>query len=64
MREEVDLSGVTDPEARRILALRRNVIAAHAGESATLRAANQRRRDEVKRRTGEQGAISGSGEDG
>jgi len=56
MLDDLDLSGVTDPEARRILDLLRNVIEAQAGEIATLRAENQRLRDEVNRLKGEQGA--------
>ena len=56
MLDEVDLSGVTDPEARRILDLLRNVIEVQAGELATLRAENQRLRDENNRLKGEQGA--------
>jgi len=54
--DEVDLSGVTDPEARRVLGLLRNVIEAQAAEIATLRAENQRLRDEINRLKGEQGA--------
>ena len=56
MLDDLDLSGVTDPEARRILDLLRNVIEAQAAEIATLRAENQRLRDEVNRLKGEQGA--------
>jgi len=56
MLDDLDLSGVTDPAARRILDLLRNVIEAQAGEIATLRAENQRLRDEVNRLKGEQGA--------
>ena len=56
MLDDLDLSGVTDPEARRILDLLRNVIEVQAGEVATLRAENQRLRDEVNRLKGEQGA--------
>jgi len=56
MLDDLDLSGVTDPEARRILDLLRNVIEAQAGEIATLRAENQRLRDENNRLKGEQGA--------
>ncbi len=56
MLDEVDLSGVTDPEARRILDLLRNVIEVQAGELATLRAEKQRLRDENNRLKGEQGA--------
>jgi len=56
MLDDVDLSGVTDPEARRILGLLRNVIETQATEIATLRAENQRLRDEVNRLKGEQGA--------
>ncbi len=55
MLDDLDLSGVTDPEARRILNLLRNVIEAQAAEIATLRAENQRLRDEVNRLKGEQG---------
>jgi len=56
MLDDVDLSGIADPEARRILDLLRNVIEAQAGEIATLRAENQRLRDENNRLKGEQGA--------
>ena len=56
MLDDLDLSGVMDPEARRILDLLRNVIEVQAGEIATLRAENQRLRDEVNRLKGEQGA--------
>jgi len=56
MLDDLDLSGVTDPEARRILDLLRNVIEAQAAEIAALRAENQRLRDENNRLTGEQGA--------
>jgi hypothetical protein len=55
MLDGLDLSGVTDLEARRILELLRNVIEAQAAEIATLRAENQRLRDEVNRLKGEQG---------
>ncbi len=55
MLDDLALSGVTDPEARRILDLLRNVIEAQAAEIATLRAENQRLRDEVNRLKGEQG---------
>ncbi len=44
MLDEVDLSGIADSEARRILDLLRNVIEVQAGEIATLRAENQRAR--------------------
>ena len=54
MLDDVDLSGVTDSEARRILGLLLNVIEARAGEIATLRAENQRLRDENNRLEGEQ----------
>ncbi len=56
MLDDVDLSGIADPEARRILDLLRNVIEVQAGEIATLRVENQRLRDEVNRLKGEQGA--------
>jgi hypothetical protein len=56
MLDDLDLRGITDPEARRILELLRNVIEAQAAEIATLRAENQRLRDENNRLTGEQGA--------
>ncbi len=54
MLDDVDLSGVTDSEARRILGLLLNVIEAQAAEIATLRAENQRLRDENNRLEGEQ----------
>jgi len=56
MLDELDLSGITDPEARRIVGLLLNVIETQATEIATLRAENQRLRDEVNRLKGEQGA--------
>jgi len=56
MLDDLDLSGVTDPETRRILDLLRNVIEVQAAEIATLRAENQRLRDENNRLKGEQGA--------
>ncbi len=56
MLDDLDLSGVTDPEARRILGLLLTVIETQAAEIATLRAENQRLRDEVNRLKGEQGA--------
>jgi len=56
MLDDVDLSGIADPEARRILDLLRNVIEGQAGEIATLWAENQRLRDEHNRLKGEQGA--------
>ncbi len=56
MLDDLDLRGVTDPEARRILDLPRNVIEAQAAEIATLRAENQRLRDENNRLKGAQGA--------
>ncbi len=56
MLDDLDVSGVTDPEARRILDLLRNVIEAQAAEIATLRAENQRLCDENNRLKGEQGA--------
>ncbi len=56
MLDDVDLSGIEDPEARRILDLLRNVIEVQAGEIATLRMENQRLRDENNRLKGEQGA--------
>ncbi len=56
MLDDLDLSGIEDPEARRILDLLRNVIEVQAGEIATLRMENQRLRDENNRLKGEQGA--------
>jgi len=56
MLDDLDLSGIADAEARRILDLLRNVIEVQAGEIATLRAENQRLRDENNRLKGEQGA--------
>jgi len=55
MLDDLDLSGVTDPEARRILGVLLNVIETQAAEIATLRAENQRLRDEHNRLKGEQG---------
>jgi len=54
--DDLDLSGITDPEGRRIVGLLLNVIEAQAAELATLRAENQRLRDENNRLKGEQGA--------
>jgi len=54
--DDLDLSGVTDPEVRRILDLLCNVIETQAAEIATLRTENQRLRDENNRLKGEQGA--------
>jgi len=54
--DDLDLSGITDPEARRIVGLLLNVIETQAAEIATLRAENQRLRDENNRLKGEQGA--------
>ena len=54
MLDDLDLSGVTDPEARRILGVLLNVIETQAAEIATLRAENQRLRDENNRLEGEQ----------
>jgi len=56
MLDDLDLSGVTDPEARRILGLLLNVIEAQAAELTTLRAENHRLRDEINWLKGEQGA--------
>jgi len=55
MLDELDLSGITDPEARRIVGLLLNVIETQAAEIATVRAENQRLRDENNRLKGEQG---------
>jgi len=61
--DDLDLSGVTDPEARRILGVLLNVIETQAAEIVLLRAEivllraeNQRLRDENNRLKGEQGA--------
>ncbi len=56
MLDDLDLSGVTDSEARRIRGVLFNVFATQAAEIATLRAENQRLRDEVNRLKREQGA--------
>ena len=63
MLDDLDLSGVTDPEARRILGVLLNVIETQAAEIVLLRAEivllraeNQRLRDENNRLKGEQGA--------
>ncbi len=56
MMHEVDLSGVVDPEARRIIALLLNTVETLTAEVAALRAENQRLRDENNRLKGEQGA--------
>ncbi len=55
MLDDLDLRGVTDPEARRILGLLLNVIETQAAEIATIRTENQRLRDENNRLKGEQG---------
>jgi len=54
--DDLDLSGITDPEARRIVGVLLNVIEAQVAEIGAVRAENQRLRDEVNRLKGEQGA--------
>ena len=54
--DDLDLSGITDPEARRIVGLLLNGIETQAAEIATVRAENQRLGDETNRLKGEQGA--------
>jgi len=53
--DDLDLSGITDAEARRIVGVLLNVIEAQVAEIAAVRAENQRLRDEVNRLKGEQG---------
>ena len=55
MLDEVDLSGITDPEARRIIGVLLNAIETLTAENQVLRAENQRLRDENNRLKGEQG---------
>ncbi len=56
MLDELDLGGITDLEARRIIGVLLNAIEALTAENQVLRAENQRLRDEVNRLKGEQGA--------
>ncbi len=56
MTQDVDLSGIVDPEARRIIALLLNTVETLTAEVSALRADNQRLRDENNRFKGEQGA--------
>lgn len=53
--DELDLSGITDPEARRALAVLLDLVESQAAQIATLKAENQRLRDENNRLKGEQG---------
>jgi len=55
MLDALDLSGVTDPEARRVIGVLLNAIEVLSAENQELRAENQRLRDEVNRLKGEQG---------
>jgi len=56
MTHDVDLSGIVDPEARRIITRLLNTVETLTAEVAGLRAENQRLRDENNRLKGEQGA--------
>ncbi len=56
MRDDLDLSGITDPEARRIIGVLLNAVETLTAENQALRAENQRLRDENNRLKGEQGA--------
>ncbi len=56
MLNDVDLSGIADPEARRIIGVLLNVIETLTAENQVLRDENQRLRDENNRLKGEQGA--------
>lgn len=53
--DERDLGRITDPEARRIRELLLTLVGTQAARIATLKAVNQRLRDEVNRPKGEQG---------
>ncbi|MCA1598119.1 MAG: transposase, partial [Chloroflexi bacterium] len=56
MLDELDLSGITDPEARRVISVLLNAVETLMAETQALRAENQRLRDENNRLKGEQGA--------
>ncbi len=56
MMQDVDLNGIVDPDARRILTLLLNTVETLTAEVVALRAENQRLRDENNRLKGEQGA--------
>ena len=55
MLEALDLSALTDPAARRIIAVLVAIIETQAAEIALLKETNQQLRDEVARLQGEQG---------
>lgn len=55
MLDDLDLSGITDLQARRVLGVLLNLVERQAAEIATLKAENQRLRDEQHRLKGEQG---------
>jgi len=55
MLDELDLGGITDPEARRIIGVLLNAVETLTAENQALRAENQRLRDEINRLKGEQG---------
>ncbi len=55
MLDEVDLGGITDLEARRIIGVLLNAVETLTAENQALRAENQRLRDEINRLKGEQG---------
>jgi len=56
MTPDVDLSGIVDPAARRLITLLLNTVETLMAEVAALRTENQRLRDENNRLKGEQGA--------
>jgi len=53
--DELDLSRITDPEARRVLGVLLQLVESQAAQIALLKAENQRLRDENNRLKGEQG---------
>jgi len=55
MLDELDLGGITDLEARRIIGVLLNAVETLTAENQALRAENQRLRDEINRLKGEQG---------
>lgn len=55
MLDDLDLGGVRDPEAQRVVGVLLNVVEQQAAQIGQLKAANQALRDEVARLKGEQG---------
>src|SRR5487761_1626437 len=53
--DDLDLSQITDPEARRVLGVLLQLVEGQAAQIALLKAENQRLRDENNRLKGEQG---------